>query len=269
MNSSVGSGFTFCPFSRGEIASHVSGNSACLVSGTAAPSNLTALAVSSSQINLAWQDNSSNESGFVVESKTGADGTWSQAGTTAPNLTSYNRSGMVGNVTYYFRVQANGSAGPSSYSNEAFATTLGNPPTISGLQPASGAVGTQVTVMGSGFAGATAVRFNSTNAGVYSVQSSTQILATVPAGATTGSVSVTTPSGTAASSTQFTVNSSSSRCDLNGDGMLNVLDLQLLINSVLGIPGSPAGDLNRDGSTNVLDLQLLINVVLGLRACPA
>ena len=44
----------------------------------AAPSGLSATAVSSSQINLSWTDNSSDETGFKLERKTGAGGTWSR-----------------------------------------------------------------------------------------------------------------------------------------------------------------------------------------------
>lgn len=61
-----------------------------------------------------------------------------------------------------------------------------------------------------------------------------------------------------------------SRCDLNADGAVNVVDIQRLINAAIGVlPALPAGDLNRDGVVNVLDVQLLVNVVLGLAACPA
>jgi hypothetical protein len=50
--------------------------------------------------------------------------------------------------------------------------------------------------------------------------------------------------------------------DLNGDGAVNVLDIQILVNAVLS--GTPAAnrDLNGDGQINVLDLQLLVNRVL-------
>jgi hypothetical protein len=60
-----------------------------------------------------------------------------------------------------------------------------------------------------------------------------------------------------------------SKCDLNSDSTVNVLDLQLMINVILGsqtLPGK--GDLNADGRVDVLDLQILGNVILGLRTCP-
>jgi len=65
-------------------------------------------------------------------------------------------------------------------------------------------VGIPVTITGSGFTGATSVKFNGTTAG-YTVDSATQITATVPANATTGTITVTTPAGTATSASSFTV----------------------------------------------------------------
>ena len=57
-------------------------------------------------------------------------------------------------------------------------------------------------------------------------------------------------------------------CDLNGDGSVNVMDVQALINQVLGAtPPTACGDINRDGVVNVLDVQILIEVVLGVRGC--
>jgi hypothetical protein len=79
------------------------------------------------------------------------------------------------------------------------------PPAIASFTPASGSAGTVVTISGSNLTGASTVQFNSTNATSFTVVSATQILATVPAGATTGKVSVTTPVGNAASSTDFVV----------------------------------------------------------------
>jgi IPT/TIG domain len=80
-----------------------------------------------------------------------------------------------------------------------------NAPVISSFTPASGAAGTVVTLTGSKFTGATRVAFNSVTATTSTVNSSTQIHATVPTGATTGPISVTTAQGTGVSATDFTV----------------------------------------------------------------
>ena len=81
-------------------------------------------------------------------------------------------------------------------------------PHISSFAPTSGTLGTRVTITGSGFTGATRVAFNRVAAS-FSVNSDTHITATVPDGATTGQISVTTPSGTgwSFSRTPFTVDS--------------------------------------------------------------
>ena len=51
--------------------------------------------------------------------------------------------------------------------------------------------------------------------------------------------------------------------DVNGDGILNVLDVVVLVNLVLtGAPATPASDINDDGILNVLDVVVLINLIL-------
>ena len=77
-------------------------------------------------------------------------------------------------------------------------------PKITSFAPPSGPVGTAVTLTGTNFAGATAVDFHGLAAS-FTVNSATQISATVPASATTGPIAVTTPGGTATSATSFTV----------------------------------------------------------------
>ena len=77
-------------------------------------------------------------------------------------------------------------------------------PTITSFTPASGRVGRSVTITGSGFAGVTSVQFNGVNATIIS-STATVIRATVPPGATTGPITVTTPAGTTASTASFTV----------------------------------------------------------------
>jgi hypothetical protein len=77
-------------------------------------------------------------------------------------------------------------------------------PTISSFSPTSGRTGTAVTITGTAFTGATAVRFGGVRAS-FAVNSATQITATVPVGAVTGKISVTTPGGTGTSAAKFTV----------------------------------------------------------------
>jgi hypothetical protein len=78
------------------------------------------------------------------------------------------------------------------------------PPTIVSFTPASAKVAAEVTITGSAFNGATAVAFNGKSA-TFTVDSDTQIRATVPAGATTGKISITNADGSGSSATSFTV----------------------------------------------------------------
>ncbi len=76
-------------------------------------------------------------------------------------------------------------------------------PTVTGLSTTSGTIGASVTITGTGFTWATQVQFNTTNA-TFTVVSNTSITCTVPAGATSGAITVTNPAGNASSAT-FTV----------------------------------------------------------------
>ena len=78
-------------------------------------------------------------------------------------------------------------------------------PRVISFNPPSGPVGTAVTITGTGFTQTTGVKFNGT-AATFTVNSDTQITATVPTGATTGKITVATKGGSASSSTSFTVN---------------------------------------------------------------
>ncbi|WP_426491183.1 T9SS type A sorting domain-containing protein [Hymenobacter sp. 102] len=116
-------------------------------------------------------------------------------GTLTGTGTAYDIAG-VGNYAY---VLTDGSALQIfRYQNVAAAT-------VASVAPASGSPGTTVTITGSEFTGATAVKFNGKDAASFTVISSNSITAVVPAGATTGPVTVTTPSGTASSSGSFVV----------------------------------------------------------------
>ncbi|MFE3548019.1 beta strand repeat-containing protein [Streptomyces kronopolitis] len=88
---------------------------------------------------------------------------------------------------------------PAGTSNQfvTFGYTATPAPVLSALSPNTGPAsgGTVVTLSGTGFTGATAVRFGSVSAS-FTVVSSTQIAATAPAGSGTAQVTVTTPGGT-------------------------------------------------------------------------
>jgi uncharacterized repeat protein (TIGR03803 family) len=72
------------------------------------------------------------------------------------------------------------------------------------LLPASSEIGKTIGILGQGFKGTTRVSFNGTAAS-FTVVSETYLTATVPHGATTGFVTVTTPSGKLKSNTKFRV----------------------------------------------------------------
>jgi len=82
------------------------------------PTNLNALVVSTTQVNLSWTDNATNETGYKVQRKT-LGGNFTDIGATGKGITVYSDLGLTPYTTYIYRVYAYNSAGPSlSYSNE-------------------------------------------------------------------------------------------------------------------------------------------------------
>jgi transcriptional regulator CtsR len=90
----------------------------------AKPTSATATAVSSSQINLTWIDNSASETGYKIERKTGAAGTYAQIAQVGANVRSYSDHGLDSNTRYYYRVRATNGTLNSDYSNEPSAVTF-------------------------------------------------------------------------------------------------------------------------------------------------
>jgi hypothetical protein len=101
-----------------------------------APSGLTALALSASQIELNWTDNSPDETGFKIERAASAGGTYALVATTAASVTSFSDDGLLPATAYYYRVYAFNLAGNSTYSGVATATTQ-NPPTTPPSAPSN------------------------------------------------------------------------------------------------------------------------------------
>lgn len=86
-------------------------------------------------------------------------------------------------------------------SNAAFKVV----PQILTFSPPSGPVGTSVTINGVSLSQTSNVTFGGVKATSFTVNSDTQVTATVPTGAKTGKIVITTPGGTASSKTSFTV----------------------------------------------------------------
>jgi HYDIN/CFA65/VesB family protein/ASPM-SPD-2-Hydin domain-containing protein len=92
----------------------------------AAPSDLTATAVSATQINLSWRDNSGDELGFRIERS--LDGfIFAEIATVGSNITAFNDTTVFANTFFFYRVSSFNNLGTSDPSNIAFAQTPGNP----------------------------------------------------------------------------------------------------------------------------------------------
>ena len=112
----------------------------------AAPSNLTAAAVSSTAINLSWKDNSDNESGFQIERAPINTSLFALVTTTGANVTSYQNSGLTPNTGYTYRVRSINSGGVSAYTTTASATTPIAPPAAPSGLNASGTTANTTTL---------------------------------------------------------------------------------------------------------------------------
>ncbi len=95
-----------------------------IVVSPAAPTNLVATVISSSQINLTWTGAAGATGYQIQESSNGTSG-WTQVGTTAAGTTSYQQTGLAAGTTYYFRVIATAGSASSGTSNTVSATTTG------------------------------------------------------------------------------------------------------------------------------------------------
>ncbi len=83
------------------------------------PANLSATAPSGTATSLTWTDNSSAETGYTVERKTGSGGAYSEIDAVEADVTSYTDTGLDAETAYYYRIRAYNSLGYSGYCSEA------------------------------------------------------------------------------------------------------------------------------------------------------
>jgi hypothetical protein len=113
----------------------------------AAPSSLTATAAATDQINLAWTDNSTTETGILIERSTD-NITFAQVASVGGAVTSYSDTGLTAGTDYYYRVRASNAAGNSAYSNTAndFARGVATSLSLSGPSSATAGASFNITV---------------------------------------------------------------------------------------------------------------------------
>ncbi len=99
-----------------------------------APSDLTAAAPTWRAVELAWIDNSNDETGFVLQRREDLQTMWDHVDSIATDEITYTNEGVVARKTYSYRIKAFSDAGSSSWSNIATVTVPPGPPlTPSGL----------------------------------------------------------------------------------------------------------------------------------------
>jgi subtilisin family serine protease len=133
-----------------------------------APTGLAATAVSTSQINLAWTDNSGDETGFLIERSTnGTD--FGQIASVGAGATSFSNTGLAASTTYWYRVRAQSGGGFSDYSNIDSDTTLAatacTAPVVTSHSDSNVTRGGTVTFSWSAVSGASQYRVQRQNSG--------------------------------------------------------------------------------------------------------
>lgn len=117
------------------------------------PINLTGQKKSATEVDLTWIDNSTSETGFVVEVSELADfSTIFSSFSLGSDISSTTIDGLLEGVNYFFRVKATFAASPDSEYTNSVEITTNNKPTLSG--------NLEVEVLGNDFIGFTESGFN-------------------------------------------------------------------------------------------------------------
>jgi uncharacterized ParB-like nuclease family protein len=99
---------------EGELSAQVSGRTLFSATTPASPSGLVATAPSSTLVNVKWNDNSTNEDGFIIERSSNPATTWTEVGRVDYNVKNYGDANVLPNTAYSYRVRAWNTTGASS-----------------------------------------------------------------------------------------------------------------------------------------------------------
>jgi hypothetical protein len=164
---------------------------------------------------------------------------------------------VVNSTTVTFVVPAGSSSGPIGITTPGgTATSTGSftfipPPTISSFAPASANTGRTITVTGTNLTGATTLTLNGAAITGFTVVNGTTITFTVPAGATSGPLAVTTPGGTATSSGSLSIDNTAPTATLSttAGSSTGVSPIPFTVVFSEGVTGFGAGGLTITGGT--------------------
>jgi lysophospholipase L1-like esterase len=112
----------------------------------AAPDSLNATTIAFSQINLSWQDLSTNETGFQIERSLTSESDFTLVAITSANTTTYSDINLSPQTNYFYRVKAINPGGSSNFTTESSATTFAGPPNAPTSLMASASSTTQINL---------------------------------------------------------------------------------------------------------------------------
>ena len=95
-----------------------------IVAPPADPTGLTATSIDNAQVKLDWNDNSSNETYFIIEYSEKNNTHFAKLDSVYSNVHSYTAKGLKDSTLYYFRIKAKNDVGYSGYTGEASGTTF-------------------------------------------------------------------------------------------------------------------------------------------------
>ena len=191
---------------------------------TLSPIPIPVATAGSAQVTLAWTaatsgGQASDISGYDVYRSTSQTSGFTKLNTNPVTTTNYTDSTVTAGTTYYYvlKLVYNATSGTkptstnfSANSNAVIPNPAGNAPTVTNINPNTGAnnTTTNTTITGTNFTGATSVKIGAANVQSFTVNSATQISAVIQTGlaAATYDITVTTPNGTSAviAADQFT-----------------------------------------------------------------